>query len=392
MNRYAAASALSLMLAGAAGAVLAATGSAVAARDARLWLEYGTAGFALFGIGLSMLRPHPISVPGRWTAIHIGLMLVGLILLSAPTSGVWIFPHRLGWLVIAAAAGVYAYLIWWHPPISQRIPEPLQEYVAAGHRPNASDLQHDAVARAMLGAAPAYLFLVAIAGLTGTPTLSEPAQAMVHIGWLGSAAIGASQSFWPRLLARRLGHVQLARWGGILWHAGVLLAALTGVYWLLALTGVGSVLLIADFSRCLRGALRSRPYVVGSRRRYPELGARFGFVLATLALGAVAVFTVALPEGLLGVRSAAPVWELLVTIPLLHHLRHGISPLAWYWPPLGFAAGLTLAVASPFLLRPEPVAGAVVLIAALLLAAAWLPGIRLQEERRTTDRHRKPVG
>lgn len=392
MNRYVAAAALSLSLAALAGAVLFATHRAEAAADARLWLDYGAIGFALSGAGLMMLRPHPIAVPGRWTAAHIVLMLAGLALLSVPQVGPWSLAHRFGWLLVAGAAGVYAYVIWWHPPLGQRIPEPLEEYVAPGHRPNASDMQHDAVARAMLGASPAYLFLVSIAGLTGAAKLGMPAEAMVYLGWIGSAAIGSAQAFWPRLLARRLGFVHLARWGGILWHAGVVLAALASQYWLLALTGVGAVLLIVDFSRCLRGALRSRPYLVGSRRRYPARGVRVAFLLSLLALVFVAVSTAILSGQLLLLRMAVPVWALLGTLTLVHHLRQGLGTQVIKWPPLGLLAGLAMAAASPFLLFESQIAGAVVAVSGLLLAAAWLPGIPLHEEHPASDRHRKPVG
>lgn len=392
MSRYAAASALSLGLAAVAGAFLSVVHSHLAATDARLWLDYGAAGFALSGLGIGMLRPRPIAVPSRWTLTHILLMLSGILLLSAPAAGSWGLAHRFGWLPIAAAASVYAYVVWWHPPIGSHMPEPLEEFVAPGHRPNPSDLQHDTVARAMLGAAPAYLFLVAVAGLTGSEAIGPAAQAMLLFGWLGSAAVGTAQAFWPRLLARRLGVVHLARWGGILWHGGVLLAALSGQYWLLALSGAGCLLLIADFSNCLHGALRSRPYVVGSRRRYPERGARVGFVLATLGLGAVAAATVFDPWPLLGARAVVPAWILLVTLPLLHHLRPNLGPQVWHWPPLGLWAGLAVALASPFLLASSRLAGAAVAIAGLLLAVSWLPGIPLREQRPHSDRRRTPVG
>jgi len=389
MNKYVVASGSSLILAALAGALLCAAPTALAAADLRLWLGYGAAGFLVSGIGLEVLRPALAKNLQRFVYLYLGSLGAGLLLLALPSTG-WVgIAHRVGWIVWLVAAGDYAYLAWWRPPVSPRGPEPLQDYLAPAPRSRTTDPARDAVARALFAAAPAYLFLVSVAGATGAAVLGSATELLLLLGWLGSAAFGTALYTWPRIMAESAASPHLARWGAVLWHLGLILSVVIPHPWLIALSGAGGLLLAADLAPTLRGIGRMRPYVVGSRRRYPVLGARLGFAASLVIPVPLAAAMLWTQEGMLWARLLALAWAAASSLTLLHHLRPALGEQILR--DRGSVAPLLLALASlgiPFSPRAFGV------LAALLgayLAVAWLPGLEWGAQADEAKR-RRPVG
>ncbi len=388
MNRFAAASGVSLVAAALAGLWLAVTRSPVATTDLRLWLGYGAAGFLAAGVGLEIMRPGAFAAPQRLNQIYLWSAVAGIALLSLPPVGTIAGLHRLGWLGFVIGAASYAYLIWWRPPMPGKQPEAFGD-VLAPVRQRRGDVAHDVVARAMVAAAPAYLFLVAVAGVADGHMLGSRSELLLLFGWLGSLTLGGALYVWPRLLAHPPGSRHLARWGAAAWHLGLVLSVIMRQPWLLAVTGVGTLMLLADLMPTLRGVRRGRPYVVGSRRRYPKVGARIGFALAALLLlllGAVLFF----PTGLLAWQRMLSIGvAVAANLTLLHHLRPAFG--AQILRPRGGWMPSLLAIASLGLGSFPRLSAVAVAIACLYLAASWLPGLSLRPPKEEERRTRRPV-
>ncbi len=388
MNRYAAAAGVSLVASALASLWLALTESSLALMDLRLWLGYGAAGFLAAGIGLEIIRTGPATAPSRYVQVYLWSTVGGLALLTIPEIGSLSLLHRLGWLGFLVGAADYAYLVWWRPTVLGKQPEAFGDVLTPGKLPRRSDPARDAVARAMVAAGPAYLFLVAVAGVVSGHVLGARSELLMLLGWLSSLTLGGALYVWPRLLAHPGGSKHLSRWGAVLWHAGLILSVIFLKPWLLGLTGLGGVMLLADLVPALRGVLRARPYVVGSRRRYPQVGARIGFGLAAALLLALAI-AIIVPAGTLSMQHVLAVaFAVAANLTLLHHLRpafgHQLLRARGGWMPSVLAI-------STIGLGPFPQAFAAVAAAAsLYLAASWLPGLSLAPHKQEDRRTRRP--
>ncbi len=388
MNRYAAAAGLSLLVGAAVAIWLALTSSALATVDLGLWLGNGAAGFLAAGVGMEILRPGPAGASRRPTAIYLWSVIAGLALLSLPASGVTAVAvaHRLGWLAVAVAAADYAYLAWWRTPVLGRPPEAFSDLLAPGGLPGRIDSARDAVARALVAAGPAYLFLVAVAGVGNGSVLPSRSETLLLYGWLASLTLGGALYIWPRMLAQPAGSKHLARWGAALWHAGLILSVISLRPWLLAVTGLGGLMLLADLAPTLRGVLRSRPYVVGSRRRFPKLGVRLGLALAGLLLLAIDLSPL-FPHGLLAPRVLSVAFAIAANLTLVHHLRPVFG--AQMVRARGGFMPSVLALASLGIWAIPRAFAAAVALASIYLAASWLPGLPLKPQRREERRSRQ---
>ena len=390
MRRYVAASALSLVAAALASIWLIAMPSALAADDLRLWLGYGASGLMAAGIGLEVLHATPRGVPARLATSFVIATLVGLLLLSWPAATLGGLVQRLGFVALLGASAIYAYLAWWHPPIQPKPIDPMQEYVAPGGRPAAADPARDGVARTLFAAAPVYLFLVSVVGATTGKALETSTEMLLLLGWLGSLVLGVTLYVWPRLVNRPPASIHLARWGAVLWHVGLILSVVVAKTWLLALTGIGGIVLAVDLLPTLRGFWRTRPYVVGSRRRYPSTGTRVGLVGALVLLLPLPVAALQPQAGMEWARVLAVAWASAAVLTVLHHLRGVLGragkPTSGGWTPLGLALA-TLGVSW----QPQ-VFAALTLLGSAYLAATWLPGLEWRRPEDQKDRSRRPVG
>lgn len=390
MRRYVAASASSLVAATLASFWLIAMPSALAANDLRLWLGYGASGLMAGGIGLEVLHATPQGVPGRLATAFVATMLLALLLLSAPSTALGGAVQRIGFVGLLAASVIYAYLAWWRPPLQGKVTDPMQEYIAPVGRPINADPKRDQVARALFAAAPVYLFMVAVVGAATGQALETPTEMLLLLGWLGSLVLGVTLYVWPRLVNRRPATVHLARWGAVLWHAGLILSVVVAKTWLLALTGLGGVLLAADLLPTMRGFWRPRPYIVGSRRRYPSAGTRVGLLGALVLLLPLPVVALHPQNGMLWARTLAVTWSMAAVLTVVHHLRgvigHKAVPLSGGWTPFGLALA-TLGVGW----QPQ-IFAALSLLGSAYLAARWLPGLEWRRPQDQTDRSRRPVG
>ncbi len=390
MRRYVAASALSLVAAALASIWLIVMPSALAADDLRLWLGYGASGLMAGGIGLEVLHATPQGVPRKLATAFVAAMLVGLLLLSWPPTALGGLVQRIGFVALLAASGIYAYLAWWRPPVQGKLIDPMQEYVAPVGRPVRADLARDQLARTLFAVAPVYLFLVSVVGATTGRALETPTEMLLLLGWLGSLVLGVALYVWPRLVNRPPASVHLARWGAVLWHVGLILSVVVARTWLLALTGLGGVLLAVDLLPTLRGFWRARPYVVGSRRRYPSAGTRVGLLGALVLLLPLPVAALQ-PQGAMEwARVLAVAWAAAAVLTVLHHLRgvldRNAMPTSAGWTPLGLALA-TLGVTW----QPQLFA-ALSLLGSAYLAVTWLPGLQWRRPEDQKDRSRRPVG
>jgi len=390
MRRYVAASAFSLVAAALASFWLIAMPSALAANDLRLWLGYGASGLMAGGIGLEVLHATPRGVPPRLATAFVATMLFALLLLSAPAAALGGTVQRLGFVGLLAASVIYSYLAWWRPPVQGKAVDPVQEYIAPVGRPVLTDPARDQVARALFAAAPVYLFLVAVVGAATGRALETPTEMLLLLGWLGSLVLGVALYVWPRLVNRRPASIHLARWGAVLWHAGLILSVVAARTWLLAVTGLGGVLLAADLLPTMRHFWRSRPYIVGSRRRYPSTGTRVGLLGALVLLLPLPVAALQPQDAMGWARALAVAWSMAAVLTVLHHLRAAIgrnaAPTSGGWTPLGLALA-TLGVGW----QPQ-VFAALSLLGSAYLAAKWLPGLEWRRPEDQTDRSRRPVG
>lgn len=388
MNRYAAASGISLLAAALAASWLVLTRSGLAASDLALWLGYGAAGFLAAGIGLELLRVGLPQSSRKVGLIYLWASLAALALLSLPDAGTIGELHRLGWLAFVVAAADYGYLAWWRPQPTGKPPEALADFFAQAKQPRRIDPARDSVARAMVAAAPAYLFLVGVAGAVSGHVLGSRSELLLLLGWLGSLTLGGALYVWPRLLANPAGSRYLARWGAVLWHLGLVLSVIMLKNWLLIATGVGAVMLLADLVPTLRGVRRGRPYVVGSRRRYPMVGSRMGFVLAAVLLLALGLSPVLPAQSILWQRVLSVAFAVAANLTLLHHLRPAFG--AQMLPARsGFMPSL-LALASLGLTIFPRAFGAAAAVASFYLAASWLPGLSLHQPKPEERRTRRP--
>ncbi|MDA8346625.1 MAG: hypothetical protein M0Z66_14300 [Thermaerobacter sp.] len=389
MNRYAAASGVSLLAAALAALWLALTRSPFAAMDLRIWLGYGAAGFLAAGVGLEIVRSGAYAPPHRFSQVYLWSAIAGIALLSLPPSGRVAGLHRLGWLGFVVSAVDYAYLIWWRPPMPAKQPEAFGDVLVPGKQLRRSDPVRDGVARAMVAAGPAYLFLVAVAGIVTGNVLGSRSELLLLFGWLSSLSLGGALYIWPRLLAHPAGSRHLARWGAALWHLGLVLSVITLRTWLLGLTGLGALLLLADLAPTLRGVRRGRPYVVGSRRRYPKVGARIGFVLAALLLLALSLSPL-LPQGVLAwQRILSIAFAVAANLTLLHHLRPVFG--AQFLRARGGWMPSLLALSTLGLGAFPTEFAAAAAVASIYLAASWLPGLPLRPQKQEERRTRRPV-
>jgi len=390
MRRYVAASALSLVAAALASFWLIAMPGVLAVSDLRLWLGYGAAGLMAAGIGLEVLHATPQGVPVRSATMFVAAMLASLLLLSTPAALLGGLLHRLGFIAMLGASAVYAYLAWWRPPAPGKLIDPMQEYVAPVGRPIVADPRRDQVARALFAAAPVYLFLVAVVGATTGRAIGTATEMLLLLGWLGSLVLGVTLYVWPRLVNRRPSSIHLSRWGAVLWHGGLILSVVVAKTWLLAVTGLGGVLLAADLLPTIRGFWRMRPYVVGSRRRYPSAGTRVGLLGALVLLLPLPVAALEPADGMAWARALAVAWAVAAILTVLHHLRGVLGqktqPIGAGWTPLGLALA-TLGVS----LQPQ-IFGALSLLGSVYLASRWLPGLVWHRPEDQSDRTRRPVG
>ena len=389
MQRYAAASAVSLVAVALASFWLIAMPSALAANDLRLWLGYGASGLMAAGIGLEVLHATPQGVPTRLANAFVLTMLVAPLLLSAPDAVLGGTVRRIGFVGLLAASVIYAYLAWWRSPQGKTI-DPLQAYLAPVGRPVTADPARDQVARTLFAAAPVYLFLVAVVGATTGRAIATPTEMLLLLGWLGSLVLGVALYVWPRLVNRRPSSIHLSRWGAVLWHGGLVLSVVAARTWLLALTGIGGLLIAADLLPIVRGFWRSRPYIVGSRRRYPSAGTRVGLLGALVLLLPLPLAALQPQDGMLWARAMAVTWAAAAVLTVLHHLRGAIGPRAVPasdgWTPLGLALA-TLGVTW----QPQ-IFAALSLLGSAYLAARWLPGLEWHRPEDQSDRRRRPVG
>ncbi len=390
MQRYVAASAGSLVAAALASIWLIASPSTLAAGDLRLWLGYGASGIMAGGIGLEVLHATPRGVPSRLVTAFVATMGAALLLLSVPPSLLGGLVLRLGYVAMLASSLVYAYLAWWRSPPQGKIVDPLQEYLAPVGRPVHADPARDQVARALFIAAPVYLFLVAVVGATTGRALAQPTEMLLLLGWLGSLVLGVALYVWPRLVNRRPVSIHLSRWGAVLWHGGLVLSVVAAKTWLLVLTGVGGVVIAIDLLPIVRDFWRTRPYVVGSRRRFPSAGTRVG-LLGALWLMVPLALAVFEPQGnLVWARALGIAWATAAVLTVLHHLRGAIGAKAVSttggWAPLGLALA-TLGVD-----WQSRIFAALSLLGSAYLAARWLPGLGWRKAEDQSDRRRRPVG
>ena len=392
MQRYVAASALSLVAAAAVSLWLIAMPSALAADDLRLWLGYGAAGLMAAGIGIEILHASPRGAPARLATAFVVTMLAALAMLSAPTHTLGGYLWRAGFVAMLGASGIYAYLAWWRPVPQGKPYDPLQELATPGGRPVPTDPGRDQVARVLFATAPIYLFLVAVVGAATGQALRTPTEMLLLLGWLGSLVLGVTLYVLPRLMNRRPSSVHLARWGAVLWHGGLVLSVVAGRSWLLAVTGLGGILMALDMLPTMRDLLRVRPYVVGSRRRYPSAGTRVGLLGALVLLVPLPVAALQPQDGMIWARMLAVTWAAAAVLTVLHHLRGSLQRVRLQsgagagWTPLGLAL-VTLGVGW----QPQ-VFGALSLVGSAYLAANWLPGLRRPRPEDQTDQRRRPVG